>query len=345
MNKWVVLLLMVLAFLAGALSFRSGGIGAGSSVATSAPVSLEPENLEPERTASPVETPATPSVSATARRTAREPHFGQPPGRGEKDSPQKRVTQPTSVRLDGKRLAGADISATVFSTSVDGASRTRFPAESGPIFLTVTPFAVPDKVELVAAYRNALKESEEFSAPVQSSGPPRKRTFRLSPPSGGWASGPYQVVVKPAGSEQVLTLSRFEIDKKDAPEAPLYPTPEYIDLVSSPEDEDSRSVFDQRDSQIGLLINTEGVPETVTVRTVWSAVEVKQLTPGEIVAVSEKAAPGPGKDAFFTFMPREGRFFPGSYRVDIYYDQQEMGSQAFFIQPAAKESASSSATP
>lgn len=332
MNKWVVLFLMALAFLAGALSFRSGGIGGGP-VATSTP-----SVPEPQRSAGPVEATSTPSTSITTQRTAREPHFGLPPGRRDKETAQKEATQP-------RRLAGASISALVFSTSVDGASRTRFPAESGPIFLTVTPFAVPDKVELMAAYRNSLKESEEFSAPVQSSGPPRKRSFRLSPPSGGWSSGPYQVVIKPAGSEQVLTLSRFEIDKKGAPEEPVYPTPEYIDLVSSPEDEDARSVFDQKDSQVGLLINTEGVPETVMVRTVWSAVEVEQLTPGEIVAVSEKAAPGPGKDAFFTFIPREGNFLPGSYRVDVYYDQQEMGSQAFFIQPAAKESASSSATP
>lgn len=333
MNKWVVVLLMLLAFLAGALSFQSGGLRAVSSSQTPNAVSDAP-------TVATVTESATPKISANRRRGVKDPHFGPPPGRSKKSGEPSSVGNPPA-----KKIAGAAISALVYSTSVDGASRTQFPADTGAIFVTVTPFAVPDKVELVASYRNVLKEDAPFSAPVQSSGPARKRSFRLSPPEGGWASGPYQLVIKPEGSEQVLTLSRFEIAKPDAAEPEPFPKPEYMDLVSSAEDEGARSVFDQKDPQIGLLINTEGVSESTTVRTIWSAVEVERLTSGEIVAVSEKAAPGPGKDAFFTFTPREGDFLPGSYRVDIYYDQQQMGSQAFFIQPAASESASASASP
>ena len=331
MNKWVVLLLMVLAFLAGALSFRSGGLKAVSSSATPIAVADSPTVVEA------VSESATPKIPTNRRRSGKDPHFGPPPGRSKKNG------EPTpGANKAAKKIAGAAISALVYSTSIDGASRTQFPADTGAIFVTVTPFAVPDKVELVASYRNVLKEDEPFSAPVQSSGPARKRSFRLSAPEGGWPSGPYQLVIKPEGSDQVLTLSRFEIAKAGAAEPEPFPKPEYMDLVSTAEDEDARSVFDQKDPQVGLLINTEGVPESTMVRTIWSAVEVDKLTSGEVVAVSEKAAPGPGKDAFFTFTPREGYFLPGSYRVDIYYDQQEMGSQAFFIQPAAPESASSS---
>lgn len=314
MNRWVVLLLMTLAFLAGSLSFRQGG---NSSPPPPSPTPLATPSAEPLAVASP-------AAGDPVRKPFRDPNFGPAPGAAGSDQP----------ALKTPRLAQASISATVFSSSLDGPSRTQFPAGSGPIFMTVTPLGVPDKVELEASYRNTLKEDEPFSSPVQSSGPPRKRTFRLSPPPQGWLKGPYQVVVKPAGSDQVLTLARLEITPKDAPAPAKHPAPEYIDLVLTPQDEGPRSVFDQKDPQIGLLVYTEGVPESVMVRTVWSAVEVDKLAPGEIVAVSEKAAPGPGKDAFFTFTPKEGDFHPGSYRVDVYFDQQEMGSQAFFIQPS-----------
>ncbi len=325
MNKWVVFLLMALAFLAGALSFRSGDASPPLAVASATP------RDRPSPAVSASTTPG--AVSTPHVRATREPSFGLPPRRGDKKSGPKSAP------------AGASVSAYIFSNALDGPSQTAFPAKAGNIFMTVTPIGLPRGVELEASYRSSLKEDSPFSEPFQSSGPARKRSFCLTPPEGGWSSGPYQVVVKPVKGDQVLTVARFEITEKDAPPAAKHPTPEYMDLVSSPNDQEARSVFDQTDSQIGLLVNTAEVPESVMVRTVWSAVEVEQLAPGEIISVSEKSAPGKDRDAYFTFNPSKSGFLPGSYRVDIYYDQQEMGSQAFFIQPTPQESASSSPTP
>ena len=331
MNKWVVFLLMALAFLAGAMSFKNGA-NTSTPVASASPQSQPTPQISATADVTASATPLA-SVSPEAR-TSREPSFGVPPKRGDKKSSSPKSLPP-----------GTNISAYVFSTTLDGPSQTVFPVDTDSVYMTVTPIGLPRGVELVASYRTSLKEDAPFSEPVKSSGPQRKQNFRLTPPESGWASGPYQVVIKPVNSEQVLTIARFEIAKEGASADPTYPTPEYIDLVRSPQDKEARSVFDQTDGQVGLLIDTGQVPESVTVRAIWSAVEVDQLASGEIIAVTEKQAPGKNRDAYFILNPSASGFLPGSYRVDVYYNQQEMGSQAFFIQPAAKESASSSPTP
>lgn len=322
MNKWVVLLLIALAFAAGILSNKLGQQPPAATTPTPLPLSASPTAV-PTVAAEP-----SPVPGRRSSQSGRAPNFGKPP-------------------VPGKAPSGpvqGEIRATVFSTEPGGASLTRFAPGTGNIYMTLSPVGMRDDQELVAVYRSTTSESAAFSAPVRSSGPPRLRTFRFAPPSGGWVSGPYQVLIKPLGGEQVLSMNRFEISKPDAAAPPVYESPEYVNLGKNTESNSPTSVFSADDDQIFLRVASYKVPGT-KIRSVWSAVEVKELTPGELFAVTETTAPGEDQDAFFTFEPPKGGFLPGSYRVDVYFDQQQVGSQAFFIQPSAAAAASLSPTP
>lgn len=331
MNKWVVLVLMVLAFAAGGLSFyKMGQRGTQTAELSSSPSptpATDTESAVPSSETSPV------ALAPTGERP-KSPNFGVPPRPGS-----------ASSKDSESRAVRGEIKAVIFSASIDGAARTSFPKSSESIYMTVTPEAMSDKVELEASFRSALKEEDAFSQPVQSSGPPRRRTFRLAAPEGGWVSGPYQVIIKPSGSEQELSYQRFEIEKEGAEAPANFNPPEYLSLVRSLSVEESgSSVFYADDPQVYLRVASYEVPQTSRVRSVWSAVEVDKLTSGELVSVSEVQAPGPDQDALFTFTAPKGGFLSGSYRVDIYFDQQQVGTQAFFIQPV-EEVATATPTP
>ena len=332
MNKWVVAILMIMAFAAGGMSMYK--MGQQSAVANG-PAPPGTPSSPPSAIAS--QSPlaeATPVVARPTSVTAKEPHFGRPGKPVVNRKPETGSSKPGIVM--------GEISAHIFSTKPGGPAQTRFPKSAGDVYLTLTPVKMSESVELVASTRSAMSEGAGFGAPVQSSGPPRLRTFRFAPPEGGWIPGPYQVLVKPVGSEQVLLLSRFEIEKPDAPKPAACEPPEYLDLVSDPTADAPQSVFDTNDQQIYLIVPSK--KPGIKIRSVWSAVEVDKLTPGELLAANEVSAPAPGQDASFSFTPPKGGFLPGSYRVDVYFDQQQVGSQAFFIQPAP-EVADASATP
>lgn len=350
MNKWVVLILMTLAFVAGGLSFYKMGQLAPSTASqaggTASPLpAVASASPTVVASASPLAADSTPE--ALASRTIKGPNFGRPPGTRPNTPPDGKAT-PGGVTSPGAGkapLVTGEIRAHIFSTEPGGPARTRFPKGTGNIYLTLSPVGISDKVELVASLRSAMDEKAPFSEPVQSSGPPRLRTFRFAPPAGGWVSGPYQVLVKPAGSEQVLTLSRFEVEPASQPTPQAMPTPQYLNLLTELSNPDqSSSVFTQNDPSIHLVVDSLNLPPGVTVRSVWSVVEVESLTPGELFAATE-TSPGRDQDALFSFAPPKGRFLPGSYRVDVYFDQQKVGSQAFFIQPAEKITASASPSP
>ena len=330
MNKWVVAVLMILAFAAGGMSMYKMGQKSAAETPAGSPPSTPSAvaSQSPATEASPV------AMARPTGVTAREPHFGRPGKPAAGDKPGAAGGKPGVVM--------GEISAHVFSTKPDGPALTKFPKTTGDVYLTLTPVKMSDSVELVASTRSAMSEGAGFSEPVQSSGPPRLRTFRFPPPEGGWVPGPYQVVVKPAGSEQVLLLTRFEVEKPDAPKPAAFEAPEYLDLVTDPTADAPQSVFDTNDQQIYLVVPSK--KPGVKIRSVWSAVEVEKLTPGELLAATEISAPSPGQDASFNFTPPKGGFLPGSYRVDVYFDQQQVGSQAFFIQPAP-DVAEASATP
>jgi hypothetical protein len=327
MNKWVVLFLMLLAFLGGALSFQTMKPTASPTPAAAA-VPATPLAAIPSASATVAAAPAPRGPRGS------DPHFGPPPRGG-------------AATGQGKKpgLVTGEIKAMIFATAADGEALTRFPSKTENVYLIVSPGSIPKDVELVASLRSVMKEGEAFSAPVPSSGPPRRRVFRFATPPGGWVSGPYQVVLKPAGSEQVLTLGRFEIEKPDAKPAPAFDKPEFLGLVSDLEAEKTSSVFHENDDKILLLVDSGKVPTGVKVRSVWSAVEVDQLAAGELVDVTEVSAPGPGQMSSFAFTPPKDRFLPGSYRVDVYFDQQPVGSQAFFIQPGGDQTASGEPSP
>ncbi len=328
MNKWVVVLLVALAFAAGLLSNKLGQQPAATATSTPLPAASAPAVAQ----ATPaVET--APSSGLPRRNSGKGPHFGNPPRPG---------SSPAGAVATSSGAIQGEIRAMVFSTEPGGLSLTRFSPSAGNIYLTLSPVGMPEDQELVASFRSTASENAPFSAPVQSSGPPRLRTFRFAPPDGGWVSGAYQVVVKPAGGEQVLTVNRFDIAKADAATPAKFESPEYVHLGNSKDNNAPGSVFSAEDQRIYLRVASYKVPGT-PIRSVWSAVEVQELTPGELFAVTETVAPGEDEDALFTFDPPKGGFLPGSYRVDVYFDQQQVGSQAFFIQPSA--TAAASATP
>ena len=316
MNKWVVLILMALAFLAGGLSFFTMGQKRG--VGTSpTPVQTTPSL---EETPTPVTSTATPISSAPATTG------GSVPRRPQTQSPFDSNPKAPTSKAEGR------VKALIFSESPSGNARTRFNEDTESVYMTMTPEAVADDVEIVAKFRSALNEKDEFSEPVQSSGPPRRRTFRFARPKDGWTKGSYQVMVKVGWDAEVLTLTRFEIASPKS-DPPTYKDPEYLELVRDASSTETVSIFYTNDQEILLRVATFELPTGVVVRSVWSAVEVDKLTPGELVAVSDLQAPGPEQDSIFKFTPPRTGFLPGSYRVDIYFDQQLVGSQAFFVQP------------
>jgi hypothetical protein len=347
MNKWVVLILMALAFAAGGLSFYQ----MGQRTAATAPASQTPlaaASPAASASATPVaESTATPGRVQLASGTLKGPNFGRPPGAGGSPSGSGGASPAPSTK---PALVTGEIRAHVFTTEPGGPARTEFAPTTKNIYLTLSPVGMRDSVELVASIRSVMNEGEPFSQPVQSSGPPRLRTFRFAPPANGWQSGPYQVLIKPAGSEQTLLMSRFEIQKSGTPAEQPYAKPDYLRLIEDTSQPDkTSSVFSSDDPQVHLVVDSSKVPEGVKVRTVWSVVEVDKLTPGELFAVSELSPPGPEQDPLFTFAPPKGGFLPGSYRVDVYFGQQQVGSQAFFVQPAdqaaATEEAAAGASP
>jgi hypothetical protein len=344
MSKWVVLFLMALAFVAGGLSFYKMG-----QLATPSPTAQGSGRPAPSTTTTPdlVPSPQAATPVALASRTIKGPNFGPPPGT--KNQPVSGATPPTSGPQTATNvkpsLVTGEIRAYVFSTKPGGDARTRFPKTSGPIYLTVSPVGMRDSTELVASIRSAMDEKASFSEPVQSSGPPRLRTFRFAPPKEGWISGAYQVIVRPAQGEQVLTQARFEIDPAEQPTPIAMPTPQYLNLMTDLSDPSrSRSVFSQSDAAIHLVVDSAELPPGTSVRSVWSVVEVERLTPGELFAATE-STPGTDQDALFTFVPSKEGFLPGSYRVDVYFDQQRVGNQAFFIQPAEEVASTPSPQP
>lgn len=330
MNKWVLLLLIGLAFVAGWFASSS------SPPTSNSALSPEVSSRSPLPQSSPSPTPeptiaATPSIRPTGTHA---PHFGTPPTGSE----------PTTASHPGSSspaLVKGEAKAIIFSPDAHGRSFTQFAPSTPKIFVILTPNGIPDEARLVASYRSAIKQGEPFSSPVPQSGPPRRRIFELTPPKQGWTPGAYQVVIKPYKSEQILSLARFEIEKSPTTLSTAYPKPGYLELSKDSNSEEALTVFNRTDPHIFLRIDTSQVPQKAQVRTVWSAVEAKGLTPGELVAVSEIQAPGPGQDAIFTFDPPKEGYYPGSYQVDIYYDQQYIGNQAFFIESSLAKAESS----
>ncbi len=334
MTKWVTILLLLLAILAYGLSQMRPVPQDGPASATATP------DVVATATPSGGDEP-TPSVVATTdpRVRPKSPNFGLPPGATPDSTATPGMiagtkTDPFSAKKTPDPVAGT-IKATVFSesTGLAAPARTKFASTTPAIYLTATPEGLDDQVEVVASYRSVLDESAPFSQPVTSSGPPRKRSFRLSAPADGWKPGPYQVVLKAKATDQVLGIDRFEILKPDQQVAQTMPQAEYMDLVPDLVTETAQTSFKSTDQKILLRVSAHELPSGTNIRTVWSAVEVDRLTSGELIAVSNQPAPGKENDAVFTYEAPPGGYHPGTYKVDIYFDQVLADSQAFFIEP------------
>lgn len=228
------------------------------------------------------------------------------------------------------RIKGG-LKAHLFSTSLEGDSMSSFAADTKTIYLTLTPVGIPERVAMVAAHRSALVEDADFSAPVSSTGSARRRIFKFERPAKGWIPGPYQVMLKSARGKSVFGHLRFEILRPNQKPAKAYPIPEYLDLSEELKSA-KRSTFTTASPKIYLRVATYKIPEGTTVRTIWSAVEVKRLDTGELVAVSDRSAPSADKDCIFVYSPPPGGFLKGAYKVDVYFEDQKVGSQAFFVQ-------------
>ena len=336
MIKWVTFLLLLLAVLAYGLS-QMRPVPPTEATAESTPVALE---QTPQAAPSPE--PSSTEVLATSpppRRTSKSPAFGLPGQRTPQASPTPGVAKsdPFSTGPAKVQQVAGTIKAVTFSSSSGGPSQTKFPPDTASIYITATPESLKNEIEVVAAYRSVLDEKAEFSPPVDSSGPPRKRVFRLVSPDGGWKAGPYQVVFRVKGGDQVLGIERFEILGADEVLTTEFPAPEYLDLVPDMgESTPASNSFLSTDKEILLRVSASELKPGTAIRTVWSVVEVDLLTAGELVAVASQPAPGPGQDAIFTLEAPPGGYHSGSYKVDIYFEQELAGSHAFFVQAPAR---------
>jgi hypothetical protein len=348
MTKWVTFLLLLLAILAYGLSqMRPVPPEQPAVTASSTPGASVTNGTPTPGQASPSPIPSDSNGAAAANSKA--PKFGVPRATpGEALASPAATETPSSVAANPKAdpfsknpkkpqpVAGT-IKATILSATAGGSSRTKFAHDTSSIYLTATPEGLKDQVEVVASFRSVMDEANSFSDPVTSSGPPRRRTYKLTAPEKGWKSGPYQIILKAKETDQVLGIARFEILSKEEKLPQSYPPPEYLDLVPDLEAEESQASFSKADKEILLRVSAQELGAGTIIRSVWSAVEVDNLTAGELIAVAEQPAPGPGKDAVFTFEAPPSGFHSGSYKVDVYFDQLPAGSQAFFIQPPAKK--------
>lgn len=351
MTKWVTFLLLLLALLAYGLSqmrpvpdpARPASSATPDVVIVESPTPAETTEPAPEASETPgqEETPTAPAASSTPPPTnGKAPNFGPPPSskktpnatpKDPKDPNKPAKVDPFSPKKKAPRPVSGAIKAVILSNKAGGSAKTKFPKDTTDIYLTATPDGLNNRVEVVASYRSVMDENASFSTPVPSSGPPRRRTFRIAAPESGWAEGPYQVVFKVKDSDQVLGIDRFEITDQTAPADT--PKPEYLDLVPDLVAEEPQASFTKDHKEIILRVSAQELAKGSPIRTVWSVVEVDKLTAGELVAVSMQPAPGEGKDAVFTFQAPRGGFHSGSYKVDVYFDQVPVGSQAFFVQP------------
>jgi hypothetical protein len=324
MTKWVTLILLTLALLVFGVS------------------RMRPQPALPAPSSSPLE-----SHQSTTKSPSPEPPStsdAQPLKRGDRQvsSPQfassagKNSARSTTSdqRTSRPRPVTGRVKAAVLSTTAGGPSRTRFPSTTEHIFVTATPEGMKDEIEITARFRSVMNDEAKFSPPVESSGPSRRRLFRLTRPKKGWVKGPYQLVFNPKGGDQMLGFVRFEVGESAASES--IPEPEYLDLVSDISSE-AKSSFPSGLPELFLRVSAQKLPAGKSIRTVWSAVEVDRLTAGELIAVANQPAPGEGQDALFTFSAPPGGFHPGSYKVEVYFDQVKVGNQAFFLQPTGSK--------
>lgn len=344
MTKWVTILLLTLAILVYGMSRMRPDPNSSTSEPT--PVAIATPAEEPSDEPAP---PPDQENTGAGRQPVKAPNFGPPPGQNPKTQPTPKEVavapagksggkvDPFNRQPKAKTPVSGRVKAAVLSDSAGGSSRTKFALNTAEIYVTTTPEGLKDNVDITASYRSVMNEKEEFSAPVSSSGPARRRQFRLTPPEKGWVSGPYQVVFNPKGSNQMLGMVRFEIAEPKEKLSVGQPEPEYLDLVPDLEAMEAQSSFSSGLPEIFLRVSAQKLAPGNTIRTVWSAVEVDRLTAGELIAVASQPAPGEGKDAVFTFSSPPGGFHPGSYKVDVYFEQELVGSQAFFLQPPSKE--------
>ena len=340
MTKWVTFLLLLLAVLAYGLSQMRPVPSATPTPAIAEPIAATPDaGSTPPSEQLPGNDLATSETGASTGSkvsNGKAPKFGPPPSSTKSPEAKTQAAEtptksdPFSAKKRPAPPVSGSIKAVVFSEASGGASKTKFPPSASNIYVTATPEGLKEQVELVASYRSVMNESASFSEPVTSSGPARRQTFRLLPPEGGWTNGPYQLVIKVKDSDQVLGIDRFEIVEESA--ATNLAKPRYMDLLSDPEAKEPQASFTKNHKEIFLYVDAQEVPVGTPIRSVWSAVEVDNLTAGELVAVSTTTAPGPDKDAVFTFQAPRGGFHAGSYKVDVYFDQTHVGSQAFFVQ-------------
>lgn len=346
MTKWVAILLVVLAVLVFGLSQMQPDSESETASESARQTVSESVPEESESTAS----SASANTPVRTAGTYREPKFGVPGGSQEsaEATPAAKSDTEVAAKTDGSRPdpfsrstekkpepVKGTIKASILSTASDGPSRTVFTSDTDSIYVTATPEGLNDRVEVVASYRNVLTGEEATSEPVASSGPPRRRVFRLTPPADGWTEGPHQVILTAKETGQVLGLDRFELVDPEKAEPETKTRPAYLDLVPDLEAEKGKNVFDKTDPQILLRVGAPDLAGGNNIRTVWSAVEVDRLTSGELIAVSSQPAPGQDRDAIFTFQPPPGGYHSGSYKVDVYFNDTEVGSHAFFIQPPA----------
>lgn len=244
-----------------------------------------------------------------------------------------------------RRIKG-EVTAIVLSSKKDRGFETRFAADTKEVYIEVATRNMDPKTRLEASFRITKNKEGKFSTPVIEDDLTRRRTFTLKEPPGGWKPGAYQLIIRISSSDKILSLSRFEIKKPDAPPANTYPSPEYMELTNSLEAESSgTNVFEETSSQIYLRIDSSKLEPGVEISSVWSAVEVSELAPLELIATSTLPAPSSEEDTVFTFTPPRGGFHPGSYRVDLYFDQVIVGSQAFFIESGSVAESKATATP
>ncbi len=323
MKARVLFLLIALAAITAGVSFYLTSSDASTSVPgeTATPtITASPDLLEVTPTPTPVETPLTDATPAVAEA-----------------QPQKSPTRPPRPSRVNTR-----IKASIFSSSRDGEARTKFSPTTETIYLTATPEGLSPRAQVTASFRSLLESDTKFSSPVLGEASPKRRVFVFAfpRPSEGWIPGPYQVVVKPTEGDTVLEYGRFEIAQEGESLTTNFPEPEYLEITDDPNG-DPRSTFDTNARTIHLRVATHQIKPGTQVRSVWSAFDVDKLEKGELVAVSSISAPGPEQDGLFSFEAPPGGFLTGAYQVDIYFEQDLVGSQAFFIKTPAEPLAES----
>ncbi len=200
-----------------------------------------------------------------------------------------------------------------------------FPLEADSLHLLVSLQPTSRKSEFRCRFTQAGKDLTESVSEEVAPGQ-RQVNFEWKRPAKGWPQEPIQVSLYL--QDGLLLRKTFQFTERP-PEVGYQPK---VTLTEDPHQEKPRFTFTTGvHEHIFLVVATEELPQKTPVRAVWIAKDVEGFEPDELLGEWTIKSGPPTEDGLFMFSAPQGGFIPGSYQVDVYFRQQLVSSQNFWI--------------